>query len=83
MIPSNLVEKIIKGQYIDLCNLLQDNILLSKKSGSGNGSTFEVGYTQHYKKREFTKDDVGLLSWIQCFVVYTTISVFSGPQSHE
>lgn len=35
MIPTNLVEKILKGQYhdVDLSDLLQDNTLLAKKSG--------------------------------------------------
>ena len=30
MIPATLVDKILKGQYVDMCDLLQDNILLSK-----------------------------------------------------
>ena len=46
MIPSNLVEKIIKGQFMDLCDLLQDNILLSKKFMNKSGSTHDVGHTQ-------------------------------------
>ena len=31
MIPATLVDKILKGQYVDMCDLLQDNILLSKR----------------------------------------------------
>ena len=30
MIPTHLVEKIMKGHYVDLSDLLQDNILLAK-----------------------------------------------------
>ena len=75
MIPSNIVEKILKGQYVDLCHLLQDNILLTKKitSGGTSGSNPGPGHTQQYRKREFTKDEAGLLSWTQCFAVYTAI----------
>ena len=77
MIPENLVEKILKGQYVDLSDLLQDNILLAKKS-TGTSAT-ESGLTQRYKKREFTKDEAGMLSWMQCFTVYTAIVCSQDP----
>ena len=77
MIPATLVDKILKGQYVDMCDLLQDNILLSKKAtnggaGGGGGSEPSVGHTRR-RKREFTKDEAGLLSWIQCFAAFTAI----------
>lgn len=59
---------------MDLSDLLQDNILLAKKSASSGGtSQNESGLVQRYKKREFTKDEAGMLSWIQCFAVYIAI----------
>ena len=80
MIPENLVEKILKGQYVDLSDLLQDNILLAKKStGTSGSSATESGLTQRYKKREFTKDEARMLSWIQCFTVYTAIVCSQDP----
>ena len=83
MIPATLVDKILKGQYVDMCDLLQDNILLSKKStnggaGGGGGSEPSVGHTQR-RKREFTKDESGLLSWIQCFAAFTAIVCSQDP----
>ena len=83
MIPATLVDKILKGQYVDMCDLLQDNILLSKKStnggaGGGGGSEPSVGHTQR-RKREFTKDEAGLLSWIQCFAAFTAIVCSQDP----
>jgi hypothetical protein len=56
MIPANLVEKILKGQYVDMCDLLQDNILLSKKTtnggtGGGGGSEPSVGHTQRCRNK--------------------------------
>ena len=58
MIPTHLVEKIMKGHYVDLSDLLQDNILLAKKSASSSGtSQTEPGFVQRCKKREFTKDE--------------------------
>ena len=81
MIPGHLVEKIVKGQYnIDLSDLLQDNILLAKKSASGSGNhQIESGLIQRCKKREFTKDEAGLLSWTQCFAVYMAIVCSHDP----
>ena len=80
MIPAHLVEKILKGQYIDLSDLLQDNILLAKKSNSGSGTVqTESGLVWRYKKREFTKDEAGMLSWIQCFAVYMAIVCSQDP----
>ena len=74
MIPAHLVEKIFKGQYVDLSDLLQDNILLAKKSASSiSTSHTESGLIQRYKKREFTKDEAGMLIWIRCFAVYTAV----------
>ena len=79
VIPASLVEKISKGQYIELSELLQDNILLSKRNVMGSGTTAESGHTHRYKKREFTKDEAGLLSWTQCFVAYTAIVCAQNP----
>ena len=63
-----------------LSDLLQDNILLVKKSASSGGtSQTESGLVQRYKKREFTKDEAGMLSWIQCFAVYIAIVSFQDP----
>ena len=60
----------MKGQYVEMSDLLQDNILLCKRAVSG---TIDSGHGQRYKKREFTKDESGLLSWIQCFIAYIAI----------
>ena len=80
MILAHLVEKILKGQYVDLSDLIQDNILLAKKSASSSGtSQTESGLIQRYKKREFTKDEAGMLSWIQCFAVYTAVVCSQDP----
>ena len=37
VVPVPLVDKIQKGKFVDLCDLLQDNILLAKKSASEGG----------------------------------------------
>ena len=65
MIPATLVDKILKSQYIDSGDLLQDNILLSKNVHKGGGGRSEpsVGHTQR-RKQVFTEDEAGLLSWI-------------------
>ena len=82
IIPATLVDKIVKGQYIDLCDLLQDNILLAKKAPSGDRSDGDSGsgHTRRHKKREFSKDEAGLLSWTQCFAVYTAIVCSQNPE---
>lgn len=79
IIPASLVEKIAKGQYVDLSDLLQDNILLSRRNGSGSGTPAEPGHSQRAKKRQFTKDEAGLLSWVQCFAALTAIICSRDP----
>ena len=71
----NIVDRILKGQYVDLCDLLQDNLLLSKKTAGGGckGSESSSAHSHRFKKWEFTRDEAGLLSWVQCFAVYTAI----------
>ena len=76
MIPENLVEKILKGQYVDLSDLLQ----AKKSTGTSGSSATESGLTQRYKRREFTKDET---SWIQCFTVYTAIVCSQDPGRHN
>ena len=81
IIPATLVDKIVKGQYVDLCDLLQDNILLAKRApiGERNDTDPGSGHTRRHKKREFTRDEAGLLSWTQCFAVYTAIVCSQNP----
>ena len=65
---------------VDLSDLPQDNILLTKKSASSSGtSQTESGLIQRYKKWEFTKDEAGISSWIQCFAVYTAVVCSQHP----
>ena len=83
MISANIVtvDKILKGQYVDLCDLLQDNTLLSKKTAGGEckGSESSSGHSHRFRKQEFTRDKAGLLSWMQCFIVYTAIICSKNP----
>ena len=67
MIPAHLVEK-IKGHYVDLSDLLQVKILLAKKSANSGGTSQTEPGLVWYEKREITKDEAGMLSWIQCFL---------------
>ena len=75
VVPAPLVDKIQKGKFADLCDLLQDNILLAKKSASEGGLGAKDAASGQRRKREFTKDEGGLLSWTQCLQFTLLLSV--------
>ena len=81
-IPVKLVEKIQRGEYVDMAALLHDNLLLERKCQSVAGEAVGSGSNsaKTTKKRELLNDPKGLLSWIQCFTTYTAIVTAVHPE---
>ncbi len=74
VIPAKLVVKILKGTYVDMADLLQDNIALEKRVSTTDQETGALKSTVG-KKRERMEDVQGLLSWAECFNTFTCVVV--------
>ncbi len=82
VIPAKLVAKILKGTYVDMADLLQDNIALEKRVSATDQETGALKSTVG-KKRELTEDVQGLLSWAECFNTYTCVVVSKAPDKFK
>jgi len=63
-VPSKLVEKIQHREFIDMANLLHDNLEVQRRSVDQ-----ETTQSTRNKKREIPD----LLSWVSCFSAYTAV----------
>lgn len=74
-IPAKLVAKILKGEYVDMAELLRDNMEAERRhTRSQSGETNNNGNTS--ARREIPD----LLSWIQCFGMYTAVVASRSPE---
>ena len=72
IIPAKLVTKILKGDYVDMADLLAHKIKLEENAaadGTGRDSTSK----SHGKKRELLDDVNGLFSWVEAFNSFVCI----------
>ena len=77
IVPQKLVAKILKGDYLEMSELLHDNIELSRKNPPQD--TAQGGTPSKLKRRELTEDVNGLMSWVQCFSVYIAVITNKQP----
>ena len=73
MLPAKVVAKILQGEYVEMAELLQDNIALDNKLATAHSEGVSTGHLKSNKKRELTEDVHGLLSWIECFNIYSSV----------
>ena len=66
------MQKIQKGEFVDMSKMLQDNIQLEKKAPGSETS-------KQHKNRELSEDSNGLLSWVECLVTYSQILLAKYP----
>ena len=71
-VPAKLVKKILKGDYVDMAELLQDNIEAARRQG--NQPAPSTRGTKH-PRREVPD----ILSWLQCFGAYASSITHKQP----
>ncbi len=64
VVPGKLVKKIVRGEYIDMAELLKDNVEAERRRLSGEHRT-----GQRLGRREVSDFE----SWLQCFSAYTAV----------
>ena len=73
-IPARLVKKIQSGEFVDLSELLPDNMELSRRMSR------EPASDRHRTSGNSMMREVkSLLTWVQCFVTYVAVVVSAHP----
>ena len=77
ILPAKLTAKILRGEFVEMHELLQDNIALEKKVAEDPNGT---SHAKLSKKRELSEDVQGLLSWVECFNLFSTVLTTKYPK---
>ena len=77
-IPAKLVAKIQKGDFVDMAELLRDNMEAERRRSKEDGASTSSG--QLTQSRREVPD---ILSWVQCFGIYTSIVVQTRPEKTQ
>ena len=72
--PAKLVAKIVKGDYVDMAELLRDNIEVDRWKATDSSA---AGLSTSQAHRQDVPD---FLSWLQCFGVYVGIVATHKPE---
>ena len=68
-VPGRLVQKIQRGDYIDMAELLRDNMELERQQASHETTSANLGLRDQPSRREVSD----LIPWVQCFGVYAAV----------
>ena len=73
-IPAKLVARIVKGEFVDMVELLRDNVEAVRRGSLQEGP---IASQPHTKKTRREVPD--LLSWVQCFGTYMGVIASKYP----
>ena len=63
VVPAKLVRKIVRGDFVDMAELLRDNMEVERRRATGEGEPSQS------RRREVPD----ILSWLQCFSLYAAV----------
>ena len=72
-VPAKIVTRILRGEFIDMAELLRDN-LEAQRRGALQDAPSSTGVSR--SRREVPD----LLSWVQCFSIYTAVMASAFPE---
>ena len=70
VVPAKLVKKIVRGEFVDMVELLQDNMEAERRRANGEGESA-------LPRRREVPD---ILSWLQCFSMYAAVVGVQYPE---
>ena len=73
VIPAKLVAKIQRGDYVDMAELLKDNVEVDRRRSSSMEASVGAG-------KPSRREVPDLMSWLQCFGIYASIFTAKFPQ---
>ena len=74
-VPHKLTVRILKGEYVDMAELLRDNLEVERRASSTKQPAGSTATVQNKPRREIPD----LLSWVQCFGTYMAIITSQFP----
>ena len=69
VVPAKLVKKILKGDFVDMAELLNDNMEAERRRYSAKGELGQSGISQRGSRREVPD----IMSWVQCYSMYAGV----------
>ena len=79
VVPAKLVKRILKGEYVDMCELLKDNIEAERKRTVSESRASGDPLLKATQLREIPD----MLSWLQCFSLLKSEGVTGVPGSND
>jgi len=67
VVPAKLVRRILKAEYVDMAELLRDNMEAERRRWQGEGPS------SHFSSRVSRREIPDILSWLQCFTSYAAV----------
>lgn len=75
-VPAKVVEKILSGQFVDMAELLRDNMEVERRRNTMEYTTAGPAPTARPVRREVPD----LLSWVQCFGMFASVMASKFPE---
>ncbi len=79
VVPAKLVKRILKGDYVDMAELLKDNMEVERRRAQVEGDGSQ-GQLMHRGNRREIPD---MLSWLQCFSLYAAVVGSRYPEKSQ
>ena len=76
VVPAKLVRKILSGEFVDMAELLKDNMEAERRRHSSNADAMQGHLGQPSARREVPD----LMSWLQCFSSYAAVVCSKHPE---
>ncbi len=76
VVSSKLVCRILRAEYVDMAELLKDNMEVERRRMQMDGG----GPHPHYPTRQARREIPDLLSWVQCFGIYAAVVASRYPE---
>ena len=76
IVPAKLVKKILKGEFVDMAELLKDNMEAERRRCSSEAESTQGHMGQTPCRREVPD----LMSWLQCFSSYAAVVCSKYPE---
>ena len=76
VVPAKLVRKILSGEFVDMAELLKDNMEAERRRHSSDADVMQGHLGQSSARREVPD----LMSWLQCFSSYAAVVCSKHPE---